>query len=180
MLNGGAQVPIEGDKAGSKEETRGKGVVVEKSTGCSAGSPSEYPVTNRIPGLHKQKETHGWKEVKGKSVVKGRTIHSNDHSIDVTNGFSMLDDPDRILEQQGKGRIWIIWNDVVVDFKDIKTHEQFIQGSVEFYRSNMKFHMAAVYGLHTILDRAVLWRELTGVVPQGPWILIGLQYHFGG
>nr|CCA65981.1 hypothetical protein [Beta vulgaris subsp. vulgaris] len=74
-----------------------------------------------------------------------------------------------------RGRIWVGWLNNDVNINVLSVTEQVITMEVKnSYGLNM-FKMAAVYGLHTIADRKVLWEELYNFVSvcHEPCILIG-------
>ncbi|XP_060212197.1 uncharacterized protein LOC132639796 [Lycium barbarum] len=74
-----------------------------------------------------------------------------------------------------KGRIWILWNPNLVDFRKLHKHGQLIHGEVYIHSIGLRFLFTAVYGLHTIQDRRGMWNELKGLnqnITQA-WIAMG-------
>lgn len=59
-----------------------------------------------------------------------------------------------------RGRIWFGWRPGEVKVQVLSKSEQVIVMEVENLIGSVKFHIAAVYGLHTVQDRKELWREL--------------------
>ncbi|XP_070015735.1 uncharacterized protein [Nicotiana sylvestris] len=95
----------------------------------------------------------GWKEVKGKSAAKP-THATPEGRMSITNGFNILNKQTEHEQQSDQGRI--------VE-----------RGQCS--RSSVQCYFTAVYGLHTVEDKKVLWQELEGIQNgiDGAWIAMG-------
>ncbi|XP_070037184.1 uncharacterized protein [Nicotiana tomentosiformis] len=63
-------------------------------------------------------------------------------------------------ETNGKGRIWVIWDPNILQFNEMVKSNQLIHGKVFIGALKLQFYFTAIYGLHTIEDRKILWHEL--------------------
>ncbi|XP_060210524.1 uncharacterized protein LOC132637460 [Lycium barbarum] len=75
----------------------------------------------------------------------------------------------------GKGRIWVLWDPMAVDYEKLEKQDQYIHGKVHVMDLNIKFQFTAIYGLHTIENRKSLWRDLKNLHRriQEPWLMMG-------
>lgn len=51
-----------------------------------------------------------------------------------------------------RGRIWVVWNPEIVDYRVEVTHKQFIHGHMIMFQTSIVISIIGVYGLHTIGD----------------------------
>ncbi|WMV29408.1 hypothetical protein MTR67_022793 [Solanum verrucosum] len=74
-----------------------------------------------------------------------------------------------------RGRIWLLWDYSIIDFRVDVVHQQFVFGYCTRIKSNTEFYFGAVYGLHTIADRRALWGDLEPVINNAaaPLVLMG-------
>ncbi|XP_073021246.1 uncharacterized protein [Primulina eburnea] len=74
-----------------------------------------------------------------------------------------------------KGRIFVLWNPLVVDLDVIGLHEQYIHVRITCRRTQHTFYATFVYGLNTICQRRLLWNDLIsfGTTCREPWMLLG-------
>ncbi|KAH0652460.1 hypothetical protein KY289_030138 [Solanum tuberosum] len=73
------------------------------------------------------------------------------------------------------GRIWLLWDPAKCDFTHTHSSSQYIHRIVKVYRDSMDFQFTAIYGLHNIRDRGVLWADLKAIADQmlDPWLIMG-------
>ncbi|XP_070028566.1 uncharacterized protein [Nicotiana sylvestris] len=71
------------------------------------------------------------------------------------------------------GRIWIGWKVANVKVTVLDCSNQMIHCCVTDNNSSFSSYITFVYGLHTIHDRASLWRSLRNMQTNGPWLIIG-------
>ncbi|XP_019240851.1 PREDICTED: uncharacterized protein LOC109220841 [Nicotiana attenuata] len=71
------------------------------------------------------------------------------------------------------GRIWIGWKVANVKVIVLDCSDQMIHCCVTDNNSSFSSYITFVYGLHTIHDRASLWRSLRNIQTNGPWLIIG-------
>lgn len=73
-----------------------------------------------------------------------------------------------------KGRIWLGWKSDALRVNLIHTHEQFIQCLVQSHDKVHQVHLTVVYGLNTVEERRMLWKDLGNTnLSSGPHILAG-------
>ncbi|KAK6793474.1 hypothetical protein RDI58_006927 [Solanum bulbocastanum] len=74
-----------------------------------------------------------------------------------------------------RGRIWIVWNPNMVEFKRVESSVQYVHGMVDMQQSGFKFLFTAVYGLHTIAIRSSLWEKVKQLSThiRESWLIIG-------
>lgn len=65
------------------------------------------------------------------------------------------------------GRIWVLWNQAVVDFRMTEMLTQFIHGQLTLLHNQASFSLSIGYGLHTVQDRKALWNDLKGLIDHG-------------
>lgn len=78
-------------------------------------------------------------------------------------------------EPGSRGRLWVLWNPNILNFRCMDKHTQYIHGQIQIPSMNVEFHFTAIYGLHTIEARRSMWhelRQLHGVI-RGPWVAMG-------
>jgi hypothetical protein len=73
------------------------------------------------------------------------------------------------------GRIWLHWDDRLVDIKHVKSSAQMIHCGVYDTRGNFLQWFTAIYAFNILEQRRKLWRELEDLhnSQQGPWCLMG-------
>ncbi|XP_075101622.1 uncharacterized protein LOC142177061 [Nicotiana tabacum] len=103
---------------------------------------------------------HRVTEVKGKQIMKK-----------IVAGWSWATNYD----ENGKGRIWVIWDPNIIQFSEMWKSNQLIHGKVTIGVGSIQFYFTTVYGLHTIEDRKILWHELEGIHngTDEAWIAMG-------
>ncbi|KAM3235367.1 hypothetical protein P3L10_015403 [Capsicum annuum] len=73
------------------------------------------------------------------------------------------------------GRVWIVWDDRLVEVHFIKAGAQFIHCQVKNRLSTMEYALTVVYGFNAVEQRKSLWEEVKSIV-QGtsmPWVIGG-------
>ncbi|KAF8019766.1 hypothetical protein BT93_G0453 [Corymbia citriodora subsp. variegata] len=75
-----------------------------------------------------------------------------------------------------RGRIWIGWNPVFVDFSSLITTSQMIHGMIRILNMDATLYFTAIYGEHTFVARRPLWTvliRLSSTLQDNPWIVGG-------
>ncbi|KAF7848033.1 hypothetical protein BT93_L2355 [Corymbia citriodora subsp. variegata] len=75
-----------------------------------------------------------------------------------------------------RGRIWVGWNPILVDFNCLYVSSQMIHDEIKFLHSGSFLHFTAVYGDHTFVARRPLWTDLIRLSPtlsDSPWMVCG-------
>ncbi|KAF7849562.1 hypothetical protein BT93_L0631 [Corymbia citriodora subsp. variegata] len=75
-----------------------------------------------------------------------------------------------------KGRIWIDWNPILVDFSSHFVSSQMIHGLARILHTGSTLHLSAIYGDHTFTARRPLWTDLirlSTTLLDSPWIVGG-------
>ncbi|KAK9741399.1 hypothetical protein RND81_03G102500 [Saponaria officinalis] len=73
------------------------------------------------------------------------------------------------------GRIWILWQESLVDLEVIEVHAQLVHCKVLFRQTNCSVFITFIYGFNDGLDRRQLWHNLMTVSPSISlgWLVIG-------
>ncbi|CAJ2661953.1 unnamed protein product [Trifolium pratense] len=73
------------------------------------------------------------------------------------------------------GRIWLYWDDRVVDVKFISSTAQMIHCGIYDTNGTFLYWFTAIYALNLLEHRRKLWTDLEGLhqQQQGPWCLMG-------
>ncbi|XP_059650595.1 uncharacterized protein LOC132296410 [Cornus florida] len=72
------------------------------------------------------------------------------------------------------GRVWILWNPMLVSVYPTFTNGQVINCSIWIHSLNTKCLASFVYRANTVVKRVALWKALhIHNEPGGPWILMG-------
>ena len=71
------------------------------------------------------------------------------------------------------GRIWVLWNLVVMDINMLYTSDQMVHVSATFLEKQVTFHASFIYGFNTPEERLSLWADIVNLRGQIPWILMG-------
>ena len=74
------------------------------------------------------------------------------------------------------GRIWIGWNPDKIKLSVLHNTNQIMHVQIENLDLSISFHASFIYGLHTIPERRLLWRDLkycVATVGSLPWISLG-------
>lgn len=75
-----------------------------------------------------------------------------------------------------KGRLRIGWDPVVISVQVLHIHEQYMNMSLVHRQSMQSLMFTAVYGLHTLDDKKVLWSDPSNLAPQFQsvsWMIMG-------
>ncbi|XP_073020815.1 uncharacterized protein [Primulina eburnea] len=74
-----------------------------------------------------------------------------------------------------KGRIFVLWNSTTVDLDVICMSDQFIHVRIKCLKTEFCFYTSFVYGLHTICQRRLLWKDLLDIGNNCniPWMVLG-------
>ncbi|XP_060190448.1 uncharacterized protein LOC132619616 [Lycium barbarum] len=77
--------------------------------------------------------------------------------------------------RSNKSRIWILWNQTIIDFSLLSMSTQSMHGTIRILNTYTQFQLTVVYGLHTIQDRGGMWEDLRSICQsqQGPWLIMG-------
>lgn len=73
------------------------------------------------------------------------------------------------------GRIWCIWNPLVIEVDVVMMNIQSILANVTIKTTKVKFWVSLVYGLNKAKERTSLWNEIKQhcKIAQGPWMIGG-------
>ena len=79
-------------------------------------------------------------------------------------------------DNHSNGRIWILWNPMVVKITLIESSSQLIHCYLENINGNFACHFTAIYGLNKIEERRELWEHLDRIgltMNNQPWLISG-------
>ncbi|KAF8025231.1 hypothetical protein BT93_F2160 [Corymbia citriodora subsp. variegata] len=79
-------------------------------------------------------------------------------------------------EHSPRGRIWVGWNPLLVDFKLLLGTSQLIHGETKILSSDTVITFFVVYGEHTFVSRRPLWQDIISLsqgLKDSPWIVAG-------
>ncbi|KAK1293051.1 hypothetical protein QJS10_CPB17g00611 [Acorus calamus] len=82
----------------------------------------------------------------------------------------------RILNPLSSGRIWVLWQDNLMDLIIISSSEQFVHCKASPVDGSAPFFFTAVYASNNFSDRLSLWHDLEVLAlqsPSSPWIIGG-------
>ncbi|XP_058756104.1 uncharacterized protein LOC131629335 [Vicia villosa] len=73
------------------------------------------------------------------------------------------------------GRIWVIWNDGLVDFRVINSSSQHIHCGIYDTHGSFRFWLTAIYAHNQLELRRRLWNNIERIhsSQKGPWCVIG-------
>lgn len=74
------------------------------------------------------------------------------------------------------GCIWVGWNQFLWNLSVISSSAQHITCNVTYIQYNVSFIISFIYGMHTTVERRILWSELDNVaatIGDSPWVLCG-------
>jgi hypothetical protein len=73
------------------------------------------------------------------------------------------------------GRIWLHWDDRIVDVRHISSSAQMIHCGLFDTNGVFLYWLTAIYAFNHLEQRKILWKELADIhqSQQGPWCLIG-------
>lgn len=77
--------------------------------------------------------------------------------------------------KHNNGRIWVYWDDNIVDIQEVKCTAQLIHCKVYDATGYFMQWLTAIYGFNYLEQRRDLWHDLEAInkTQQGPWCLIG-------
>ncbi|KAF8011793.1 hypothetical protein BT93_I0053 [Corymbia citriodora subsp. variegata] len=77
-------------------------------------------------------------------------------------------------EHSVRGRIWVEWNPVLVDFNSCYVSSQAIHGTLKVLHTGLTLYLMTVYGEHTFVARRPLWSDiirLSSTLSDDPWLV---------